>query len=253
MNLLALQRDFRAWLTTESAEAAARLGAPSGLAVYLNTYRAQLLACLAETYATVRAWIGDTAFEAAAATHIDRVPPSSWTLDAYARDFPETLAGLYPEDAEVAELALLDRGVSDCFVGPNSPVVSIDTIGDIDWEQAVLHLVPTFATLPVTTNAAAIWSAFNAGAEPPPAEQLGRPATIAIWRNGFLSALRELDPSEAEAQSRASEGATFGELCALAIERHGEQDGTAKAGAWLGQWLRDGIVGAIDVKSAALR
>ncbi len=97
MSLLALQRDFRDWLTAESAEAAARLEGPGGrgLPVYLNTYRSQLLACLGETFAMARAWIGDAVFEAAAATHVDRVPPSSWTLDAYARDFPETLDMLH--------------------------------------------------------------------------------------------------------------------------------------------------------------
>ena len=92
MTLLDVQRSFRHWLTVESDEAATRLGvaAAPGLAVHLNTYRSQLLSCLGETFGAVRAWLGDTAFEAAAAIHVDRVPPSSWTLDAYARDFPET-------------------------------------------------------------------------------------------------------------------------------------------------------------------
>jgi hypothetical protein len=41
-----------------------------------------------KTFSVVRAWLGDVAFEAAAAIHIDRMPPSSWTLDAFAQDSP---------------------------------------------------------------------------------------------------------------------------------------------------------------------
>jgi hypothetical protein len=91
VKLLEVQRSLREWLVAESAEAAARLGAAAapGLAVHLNTYRGQLLACLGETFGAVRAWLGQTAFEAAAAIHIERVPPSSWTLDAYAQHFPD--------------------------------------------------------------------------------------------------------------------------------------------------------------------
>ena len=63
MNLLNLQRDFQSWLRTESAEAAERFGAPAraGLAVYLNNYRSQLLACLTESFPAVRAWVGAAA------------------------------------------------------------------------------------------------------------------------------------------------------------------------------------------------
>jgi hypothetical protein len=56
--------------------------------VHQNNYRLQLIACLTESFTYTRGWIGGEAFEAAAAAHIDRVPPSSWTLDAYPRDFP---------------------------------------------------------------------------------------------------------------------------------------------------------------------
>ena len=89
MTLLALQRDFRRWLTHEAPDAAARLGADAdaapGLSVYLNNYRGQLMAVLGETYATLRAWLGATAFDRAAALHVERCPPRHWTIDAYAQ------------------------------------------------------------------------------------------------------------------------------------------------------------------------
>jgi hypothetical protein len=249
VSLLDVQRSFRDWLTAESDEAAMRLGvaAAPGLAVHLNTYRSQLLICLGETFGTVRAWLGDAAFEAAAAIHIDRVPPSSWTLDAYARDFPETLSDLYPADPEVAELARLERLLAQIFTATDCIPVAPDTLdqadwAQVDWDRAVLQLVPTFALLPVTTNAAAIWSAIRDGAPPPPVASLDAPTRLVLWRNGFTPNFRSLDPAEAAALEQVSGGMTFGALCALLVERCGAAEGPRLAGAWLGQWLRDGLI-----------
>jgi Putative DNA-binding domain len=249
MNLLDMQRTLREWLTAESEAAAAHLGeaAAPGLAVHLNTYRGQLLSCLSETFGTVRAWLGDTAFEAAAATHIDRIPPSSWTLDDYARDFPQTLANLYPQDPEVVELASLERTLAEVFTAQDCTPVTPETVdqdewGKIDWERATLRLVPTLIQLPLTTNAAAIWSAIQADKKPPAAALLDAPTRLALWRRGFTPTFRTLDANEALALHQVSAGTSFGELCALQVERWGEAQGPQMAAAWLGQWLRDGLI-----------
>ena len=247
--LLALQQDFKHWLLTESAEAAARLGedAAPGLAVYLNNYRGSLMRCLGETYAVVRAWIGDEAFEATAAIHIERVPPSSWTLDAYARSFPETVAARFPADPEVGELALLDRALSEVFVGPDATPVIAGSLGEVDWERAVIRFVPAHAILRLQTSAPALWQAVKAGTVSQLAlVQYIEPAPVLVWRQDFVSTFRELDPYEADALERLSGGMTFGALCAALVGRHGEGDGAALAGSWLGQWLGDGLIAAIE-------
>jgi hypothetical protein len=164
MSLLALQQDFQRWLTTEAVDAGARIGAGAepGLSVYLNNYRSSLMGCLVESFGTTRAWLGDEAFEAAAARHIDRQPPHSWTLDAYALDFPRSLAIRYPDDPEIADLARLECALGVAFVGPDADAIDPATLADIDWDTAVLRFVPTLALLDVTTNAAALWSAIEA-------------------------------------------------------------------------------------------
>jgi hypothetical protein len=248
MSLAALQRDFRRWLMEESSEAALNLGGEAvaaGLAVYLNNYRSALLACLAESFTATRAYLGETAFNGAAATHIDRVPPGSWTLDAYAHGFARTLTQSYPEDPEVGELATLESGLAECFVGPDSPQVTAEALGEVDWDRAVLTLVPTFRVLPARTNAAALWSAINAGDPPPPAALLPQGGSLALWRQGFTPTFRTLEAGEAEALALIARGASFGELCASLVADHGESSGAAMAGAWLGQWLSSGLIAAI--------
>lgn len=251
MNLHTLQSNFRNWLVHEGPEISSQLDADAGpgLGVYLNTYRAQLMACLAETFSAVHAWLGDTAFEAAAATHIDRVPPDNWTLDAYARDFPDTLQLLYAHDPEVAELARLEKALAAAFTGPDSATVALTALDGIDWERALLRLVPTLTLLPSTTNAAAIWSALAEEAAPPAAQKLQFPTQLAVWRVEYVPRYRTLDPLEAQALELIAQGLRFGQLCARLSAQIGEQAGTALAGAWLGQWLQEGIIAGIHQAS----
>lgn len=247
MSLLNLQRDFLAWLKTESNEIAMRSGetARAGLAVYLNNYRAQLLACLTESFPAVRAWIGDTAFDGAAATHVDRVPPSAWTLDEYGRDFAETLDMIYPNDPEVAELARLEWNLAVAFVGSDATPVNPAALAGVDWDNAIIQLVPTFVLFPVTTNVAALRSAIHDQKTPPPVERLPEPASIAVWRNGFTPMFRTVAAEEAAVFEQIRQKQRFGDICGDLVERMGEEQGPALAGAMLRQWLIDGVIASI--------
>jgi hypothetical protein len=248
MNLLALQRDFRAWLAEESEEAAERLGAGArpGLGVYLNNYRAQLIDCLSDSFERVRLWLGEERFLGIAAAHIDLTPPHAWTLDAYAACFPDSLERLFPDDPEVAELGWLDLALSEAFVGPDADPVDPATLAGVDWDSAVLRLTPTLATRCFTTNAAAIWSALSAEEAPPAAQQLPGPTTMLVWRKEHVSCFRTAEPGETGAIGLAQTGAGFAAICAGLIEELGEEQGVAAAGALLGQWIRDGMVVGVD-------
>lgn len=253
MNLLALQRDMRAWLVHEDADAAARLGgrAAPGLSVYQNNYRAQLVGCLEASFARTQAWIGDAAFLRAAATHIDRVPPSSWTLDAYGRDFPATLALLYPDDPEVSELAAIELALEEAFVGPDATALTVADMSDIDWDDAVLRLVPTLETLPARTNAAALWSALAADETPPPARRLDEPEATLFWSQNQQARFRTIDQVELQALMRVRAGTTFEALCAETAEAFGHDDAPTIAGQWLGRWIGDGLIAAIETSRHA--
>ena len=251
MNLVELQRDFRSWLTVEASDAAARFGdrAEPGLAVYLNNYRGQLMGCLSESFTAVRAWLGDDAFDAATATHIDRLPPHNWTLDAYTLEFPDTIDALYPADPEVGELARLERDLGLAFVGPDAQSLDVAALAHIDWDNAILELVATFSLLPVKSNAGAIWSAINAGETPPAAAVLDAPAVIAIWRKQYSPTFRTLEPMEAQALSLVADGRTFGEICVAVIHEVGEIEGPQVAGNLLGRWIGEGMVGAVRAQA----
>ena len=243
MNLATLQGDFRIWLVYEDPDAAARIGAgaQAGLGVYQNNYRSQLVACLEEAFERVHSWLGDQAFRAAAATHIDHVPPIGWTLDAYAPGFVSTLASLYPDDPEVAELGWLDRALAQAFVGPDVEPVMLDALSDFDWDSAVLGFTPTLAIATFQTNAAAIWCALSAGETPPPIETLSEPSAVLVWRQDFTPCFRTIDNIEHSMIEQARLGRTFGDLCSTLTDTIGANDGIVTAGTLLARWFADGI------------
>ncbi len=245
MSLLAVQRDFRAWLLSADEDIAANFGAAAhaGLGVYQNNYRAQLVACLEETYARVKGWLGDDAFLGAAIEHIERAPPCDWTLDRYGQEFAETLGRRYPHDPEIAELAWLDRSLADAFSGPDAETLEAMPLESVDWNHAVLVLTPTLHLGHMTTNAAAIWSALSGGAVPPSVERTS--TTLLVWRREFTSCFRTLDEHEAQAIEQLRNGRTFGEVCAMLVEANGEADGVKLAGTWLAQWLRERLIVAV--------
>lgn len=248
MTLLAMQRDLRLWLDQGDEFAAARFGerAAPGLLVYQNNYRAQLIACLDETFPHTRDWLGDEAFHHAMVAHIERVPPSSWTLDAYPRDFPVTLAMLYPDDREIAELAWIEQALGDAFVGPDAGVLTQAHIAAVDWDVAVLRLTPTLDQSPLTTNAPAIWAAMEAGETPPSADILDQPGAVLVWRHEQLSRFRAIDREELDILLRARAGTPFADLCAALVEAQGEESGIARAGQLLGNWIAEGLIIAIE-------
>jgi hypothetical protein len=253
MSLLELQRDMLGWLADGSEDAADLIAmaaaddraARVGLAIYQNNYRAQLVACLSEGFERVRLWIGEEAFALAAATHIDRTPPTGWTLDAYGADFPETLAGLYPGDPEIVELARLDRALADAFVGSDSAVVDPMALASVDWDGARLTWVPSLRVDVITTNAPEIWSALSAGAMPPAAASLPDPARLLIWRQDFVACFRPIDRAERLALVRIGAGESFGMVCAALVEAHGVDEGIALASGMLSRWIADGLIAAV--------
>lgn len=248
MSLAALQHDFAQWLTAGSDEAASGLGpeAGPGLRVYRNNYHGALMACLEESFAQTLAWIGSKDFRFAAALAIDARPPDSWSLDHYAAHFPAALAGAFPDDPEIADLAALELALTDAFVGPDPDPLTVADLPAIDWEHAILRWVPTARLLPMRTNAPAIWSALSAGNAPPAAARLPERACVLVWRQEQTTCYRALDPLETGVAESLTEGTPFTQMCLHCVTALGEAEGVQAAGGLLGRWVTEGLIVSIE-------
>ena len=245
MSLLALQRDFRDWLVTGEDSAAAALGGGHGTAVYQNNYRTALVSSLAETFQRLVLWLGDDAFEMAAARYIDARPPSSWTLDAYGEDFTDFVATMWPDDPEVAEIALIDWTVGQVFVGPDAEALRPEALAVADWETAVIHAAPSLLVLPIRTNADAIWQALATEEAPPGAEPVERGTALLVWRQGLEPVFRRAEAHEREVLAWSADGEGFAAICARLADTLGEEAAVTAAGTLLGRWLAEGMVAAV--------
>lgn len=247
MSLLALQRTFLAFLLDQPTELPVCVSgsAGPGLAVYHNAYRAQLVACLKDSYERIWAWLGDDAFDAAARVHIDRHAPTSWTLGEYGVGFAGTLDALYPDDPEVAEIAALDWALRRAFDGPDAPPFDRARLAKIDWEDAVIHFVPTLALLPVRTNCGAIWTAIAAGDAVPAAEVLPEPGWVRVWRVDLQPHFATIERAEKDAIQLAASGLSFAVLCDKMAEHIGAEEAVLAAGRYLASWVQDGLIADI--------
>ena len=244
MSLLDLQRGFRDYILSGAPEIGPRLGGDpaAGLAVYHHAYRAQLFAGLRDTFEKTWAWLGDEGFDAAARRHVEAHPPSSWTLGDYGEDFPATLNTLYPDDPEVAELAWLDWTLRRAFDGPNAEAISPEALAAVDWDTAVLTLVPTLKIGEVATNCAAIWGAIAEDQTPPAAERLPQAAAIRVWRQTLSPQYRTIEAAEHHALSLVLAGEPFGGVCTTLSEGMDEAQVSQLIGGLLASWIQDGLV-----------
>lgn len=251
MNLAQTQQAFSGWLRTGASDIEIfDPNARPGLSIYQTNYRSQLVTCLEESFAVTRQWIGGDAFHDAVVHHVERVPPSSWTLDAYPRDFPATLALRYPDDADVVELAELELALIEVFVGRDEQALTCEQVAQVDWDSAVLRFTSNLDLQPLTTNAPDIWNALIGEETPPYVQRFTEHAAMLVWRRGENSHFRIVSGAEQRAILVARNGMPFANLCEQLVDTHGDIEGTRRAGEWLGQWLADGLlVSVVDTLS----
>lgn len=244
MSLLALQRGLRDHILAGEARPLAGIGAPAerGLSVYRHAYRAQLVACLRDTFEKTHAWLGDAAFDEVAHAHIAAWPPSSWTLSDYGDGFDATLNRLYPNDLEVVELAWLDWALRRAFDGPDADPITPEALAAVDWQTAHLVLSPNLIVREASTNAAAIWRALAAEEIPPAAERLPEAGAFRVWRVDLTPQYRTIESFERRALELALSGESFAGLCAALSEDEDAGLAAQRVGGLLRSWLQDGLV-----------
>jgi len=242
MNLTERQRAF--------AIALASGGVPEGvdhrgMAVYANNYRAQLHACLRDTYAKTVLWLGDEAFDANALRYIDSHTPSSWTLDDYGSEFADWLDHAYPADVEVAELAWLDWHLRRAFAGPDVQPMEVRDLTADDWDRVEIDFVPTLRFRLMRSNAVALWRALADEVSPPPIVLVDAGVGARVWRQGLSPRFASMTADEATCLDLALAGASFGEICAGLRRTHDEEQTARIAGGCLGAWTAEGMIRAL--------
>jgi hypothetical protein len=245
MNLLALQTGLRDWLTAEEAPALKAPNREAGLSVYLNNYRAQLMACLRESYPTLHAWLGDDAFDAAAAAqHIDRSPPAvgrstpmGWAFPTLCATFIRAMrsrrsgragmragAGLYRAGQPAA------RSGQPCRdrLGPCQTALYPGSRAASRQQQCRGHLVR-----------------HRSGRNAACRSALPQPGAILVWREGFTPPSARWKPPR-PALWKPCKRAAISALCAMLVAREGEVAGPRSPEPFWRNGFSDGIIAQIS-------
>ena len=243
MTLATLQRAFLAEIAADDDLP------PSspGMAIYRNSYRGRLSDALTSGFERTRRWVGEEAFEQAAAHYILSHPPRRWTLDLFGEAFPDLLAALFAGDPEVAELAWLEWQLQQAFAANNAPVLTTQdltqaSLGEDDWARLRLVPAPGFAARQVQCDVTALWPLLQdeaATAHPTFLPELG---WLIVWRSELSPHYRLLEAAEGTALAALANGATFGEVAASVGADH-----LAQFGGWFAGWLADGMLSAMKL------
>ncbi len=76
----------------------------------------------------------------------------------------------------------------------------------------------------------------------PEGEMLAEPGGLIVWRRRYICCVRQVDAVEYEALLHLQHHGSFAALCSMLVERLGDADGIARAGALLGGWLGSELI-----------
>jgi len=253
--LAAWQADFMAQVLEDDRPLAAGWTQrhAAGLNIYRNTYRARLVDALRDTYERTARWVGEDAFRAAAAHHVIKTPPNSWTLDHVAEGFVEVLEELFANDPEVAELAWLEWAMHRAFVAAD--IAPLDAAGfaaasagfaEEDWAGLRLSFLPSLHLRVLSHDVGALWNALVADEFEAPDYLMPAPRPMIVWREDLRPTFMPVGDAEGHGLGEMVRGASYGEMVESLARQIGDEDAVMQAGAMLGRWLGNGLIAGLS-------
>ena len=228
-----------------------------GMQVYRGNYRSSVVEALKSTYEKTERWVGEAAFQRAAAHHVITNPPASWTLDDAGAGFDQTCAELFKNDPEVAELAWLEWTMLESFTAKN--VTPLDAegfaaqsaqFGEEEWANLRITFLPCATARKVEHDLRAIWNALGEDELVRPPSRLQATGSVLVWREGERSTFMMGSAEEARAFQAAQSGTPYAEICMLLAgddpSEEEAHDAAMRAGALLGRWLNEGLIASIS-------
>jgi len=217
------------------------------LGIYHHAYRARLADVLADSFAKTCLYMGSDTFEIDATSFAVHHPPLTRSLSRYGADFPNYLAALYPENAELQELAQLDWDLRTRFDGADvaaldQQIAQAQSHGQLlPWLSWRDPLHPSVTLRSIQTNVMQIWRAIDADAEVPPVRQLPKAKFLAVWRKGLQPHFRSLEVDEATFMQSLLAGNSVDEA-ANAYAGTDVLPDPQRLSGWLQDWLADGML-----------
>lgn len=187
---------------------------------------------LADGYARLRLYMGETGFAALTRRCLAANARKPQKIRVLSRDLPDFLASTNPfsRSPELSDLARLERSLQAAHNAPEA--ASIRKLQE-PWRPGLYRIAlhPSVQRVQLRTNATGIWSALTAGELPPPPQSLAEPQELLVWHQGPSSRFRMLGREETTAIDRIIDGGNF--------------EIAQSADGFLRGWLEAGIISSL--------
>lgn len=221
--------------------------------VYRNAYVGRLVEILGTDYALLRAYVGDDYFAGLARAYILAHPSRTQNARWVGAKLPGFMANYAAEHPQLAELAAIEKAVSDAFDAADSPAIGLADMAAIpaeSWTRLTFEPHPSVHRLDASTNAFALWTALKDERDPPSAEAIGAPEHVVVWRHDLAPMVRVMGGEEAMMWTEAARGLRFESLCELVGTYDDPDTAAARAAGYLHSWLTSDMLTAAKLSDA---
>lgn len=229
-----------------------RVSAATRLAIYSDAYRLRLVDALGDNYPTLRALLGDDAFEQLAgaylAMHPSRHPSIRWFGHRLA-DFLRTYVPCRSRP-ELSELARFEWTLREVFDARDGDVLSMQQISALpagSWPYMQVRLHDTVRRIDLRWNVPAVWAAVDRGEPSPASVASAKPVAWVLWRKDLSQYFRSMEDDEAWALDAVRDGQPFAALCEGLCKWFEPEHAPARAASLLKTWITDQMVAAVTI------
>ena len=213
------------------------------LLIYREAYQLRLKAHLTKQFPVLRGLMQRIAFEALAMAYLTAYPPSHFAIRNFGDQLSVFLKDAYP--AYYSELATLEWLLNEIIdQSASAPVLTVAQLSQLKPEdlantcfqlQAHVRIAAFQYDMPPWRDQA---KKSLKNIKPPLA--LSEMKHYALWRKGFQTYYRSLDPLECQFFYALQAGKNFSELCALETDQEDPNIAAQRVVQTLLMWINDG-------------
>jgi hypothetical protein len=212
--------------------------------VYQGMYLLRMVEALENDYPALAHFLGDQAFADLVTRYVAAHPSKSYTLNRLGEALPEFVRASrgIPKKTFAADLARLERAVTEVFDAPESPAwpaAEVERLPQDAWEGAVLVPIAAFRTLAFGHPVNAYFQSVKDENHDHP--DTARKATwIVVWRKNYEVWRLNLTKDAYDFLRALASGRPFGKAVATTARRLQGSPGD-QLFRWLRDWVAEGM------------